>query len=232
MLLLLIALCAVLSFQSPPEFAAIAPDTSYSVDGISLGMSIDEVRATWGELEPHYSFEGQLWLSKPGSDPLSGHTVRFDHDKKVVFVRGKRLRRGDRLMLGPEHDYHQALAMGSSIETTVPRCSYSIELIESYRHLGGKVLLRVAHFNLEDIYDENSMAYDPDFPRHPSASSIHSISLCDEGFFKHPLGIGGEERLETYANALDVYRGVKRSYQADGLSVTLRRVEQHYLQSE
>lgn len=163
---------------------------------------------------------------------MSGHTVRFGYDKKVVFVRGKRLRRGDRLMLGPEHDYRQALLMGSGIETAGPRCGHSYELIESYRDLGDKVLLRVSHFNLEDIYDENSMAYDPDFPRHPSASSIQSISLCDKDFFEHPLGIGGEERLKTYASALDVYRGVKRSYQSDGLSVTLKRVEQHFLRSE
>lgn len=229
-LLSLIALSAVLSLRNTSEAPVSPTDTSYSVDGVSLGIGIEEVRATWGELEPHYSFNGQLWLAKPGESPLTGNSVRFDYDKKVISVRGHRLRRGNRLILGPNHDYHQSLGMGSELELERPGCGYPYVFMETRRDLG-KEVVEVLHYNLEGLYDRQSMAYDPDFPRTPEVANVLSIHLCDKEVFEHPLGVGGEERLTVYANFVIGCRGIKQSYEADGLSITLTRLQQHFLET-
>lgn len=146
LLVLILGLCGVLALKSqsvPEPMPAIG--IGYAVDGISLGMSEEEVRAKWGNLERRYLFNGQFVLSKPKSSPSVENWVRFSSEGKVVFVQGSRLRWGSRLILGPGHDYRRGLILGNEVQSRL-RCGYRYTITESRRDLG-EGILEFRHFS-------------------------------------------------------------------------------------
>ena len=89
------------SDETPPK----ETDSSYTVDGISLGMSESEVRALWGELEQ--TSDGKIRrFGKSGEDliPPLAHLVTLDEDGRVVAVQGRRLKLEGKLVLACGQD--------------------------------------------------------------------------------------------------------------------------------
>ena len=107
-LFFLLGLCAVLTRagQLNPE-APVDVSPRYTVDGVALGMTEDEVRARWGDVQVIPSFEGVTILHKSCGQTPFENGVLLNAEGKVTLVCGTRLRLQGKTVLarGGPYDY-------------------------------------------------------------------------------------------------------------------------------
>ena len=91
MLLPILTLCAVLSAATTPTGPKETEKTPvYNVDGISIGMTEDEVREIWGPMKQYDTSDGIRYLGRPESfSPLRQMVMRKHPTLLPMVVIGK-----------------------------------------------------------------------------------------------------------------------------------------------
>jgi len=97
--MILLGLALVLSAISS---VTSSPRVVYSVDGVSLGMSLKQVKTTWGPVRTYYSSDGTLSVAKDTPRAVFGQVAVLDLDNKVVSVSGSRLQKNEITLLNTE----------------------------------------------------------------------------------------------------------------------------------
>ena len=170
------------SDETPPK----ETDSSYTVDGISLGMSESEVRALWGELEQ--TSDGKIRrFGKSGEDliPPLAHLVTLDEDGRVVAVQGRRLKLEGKLVLACGQEWsgvEDSLGEPTRSNLFVFGCGNPGPL-QTERRARGDVIFEVRRWN-PDFYDlPPGLTPEQVLEKYPELKGVQSVSIHTRDFY-------------------------------------------------
>jgi hypothetical protein len=187
MLLPILTLCAVLSAATTPTGPKETEKTPvYNVDGVSTGMTKDEVREIWGPLRQSDASGKEIrYLERPGSEPkvFPFRSMVTLKESRVVEVRGLRLKFGDRLIVAPEHSLAEVeVTLGQPAEPAGYSCGRPGPLREVTRS-EGEVVFEATGWNLDQFELPEGKTLQEALEEHPEYDQIQAISIHDRSFY-------------------------------------------------
>ena len=198
--------CAMSAQLGKPPRALPEEPERYTVDGVALGMTLEEVRERWGDFESHLLLEGSTRLTKPGRFFLD-QSVLLNDSGKVVSVTGYRLCKGERLLLGAGQEFESGKELGRHIDSNRIGCGNPGPMRGYYRELNGLVL-NVRGWN-PDFFDLPPGATLADvLQEHPELERIQSIELTTIDSYNRVRGDVLAARLKIAVPVMETCRGI------------------------
>lgn len=187
MLLPILTLCAVLSAATTPTGPKETEKTPvYNVDGISIGMTEDEVREIWGPLSEVDALDGEVrYLERAAAKDtiMLFRTMVALRESRVVEVRGRRLRLGDRLILAPEHSLEDVEnLLGGPAESGRLSCGNPGPL-RAVTRSEGDLVFEATGLNLDRLEIPDGKTLRQVVDEYPEYGRIQAISIHDRSFY-------------------------------------------------
>jgi len=183
MLLPILTLCAVLSAATTPTGPKETEKTPvYNVDGISIGMTEDEVREIWGPMKQYDTSDGIRYLGRPESFSPLRQMVML-RESQVVKIHGQRLKLGDKLVLGPEHGLEDVEnLLGGPAEPRGSICGNPGPFRKVIR-AEGNLVFELTGWNLDQLEWPEEKTLQQVLEEHPEYARTLVISIQDRNFY-------------------------------------------------
>ncbi|MGE0487827.1 MAG: hypothetical protein AB7S38_01295 [Vulcanimicrobiota bacterium] len=171
-----LAVCACLF--APPETALETPSPIWSVDGVSLGMTADQVRTVWGDLEESSLSDGLRCLHKSGRAWDGTNFAWFDPEGRVHCVTGHRLRRGQQLLVSTGMDF-DPVELGEPIaDPRISVCGDGVGVVrDKWFQLESDVLVQVEGLSLESVELPPGTDRAKILAAHPQFGRVSAVTL-------------------------------------------------------
>jgi hypothetical protein len=183
----------------------------YSVDGVKLGMTEEQIRSAWGKVEYRWWYDGTLMLYKRGPIPPLNPEVVFDRRGKVVAVSGRRLRYGRNLVVGPEHAPATAERLGKPVEPKMIYCGIEGPL-RTIRRGRDHMIFEAVVWN-HDFFDlAEGKTLEQSLEEHPEYSGIALVTLRDRAHYETGSDGIAEARLSLAADIVVGCRGLTKRF--------------------
>ena len=143
--------CAMSAQLGKPPRALPEEPERYTVDGVALGMTVEEVRERWGDLKVSGPWDGYTHVSKPGETASLVPGLTLDSSGRVVSVTGIRLKKGGRLLMSTEHPFESGSNLGEPIESNARGFCGTTGGLIALRRVDGNNVFIIEGLDLEEV---------------------------------------------------------------------------------